>query len=201
MAAESYEPDWGAWLLVRAYTLEEAVALSLNVDPRRLLAWKMSKARNQRTGIAKFEDRIYWVEKWGLRDPNGIAAAIEGWTPKIYPREFVQHAKDANWELPDPLLTLIAADAGEGTVVVAEGPDEKDGTDASQTTLRPLGISETAWERYRRARAFDPRFDEKSGGISKAARRIAREDQTNNESVRRDLSRVLRTQRGQVGQK
>ena len=138
MAGENYEPDWNSWLLVRAWTIEEAVALSLNVDPRRLLAWKMSKTRTQPTEIAKFEDRVYWVKKWGLRDPNGIAAAVQGWPPTICPREFVQHAKDVNWELPAPLLPLIAAD------VDAHGSDEQNGTDASQITARPSGISETA---------------------------------------------------------
>jgi hypothetical protein len=201
MAEENYEPDWNGWLLVTDVIVEAAVALSLNVDPRRLLAWQMLKNRTQPAEIIKFQDRVYWVEQWKLRGPNWVRENYEGGTRTIYLREFAQRAKAARWKVPPPLLTLIEAENGDRAETQLKTPSEEEKVESRQAPERPAKISDKAWERFCDAHHIDPGFCVKRGGITTAARRIARKEGTEMDLVRRDLNRVLKARRGQFGQK
>ena len=122
MAVGNYEPDWGSWLLMPDLPIEAAVALSLNVDPDKLLVWTM---RAPVTDRAEFQRRVSWAERWPLHGPNDIRFGYEGGTRTIYLRDFVEMASAARWKLPAPLLRLATAAAGENANAASEVP--KDG--------------------------------------------------------------------------
>ena len=65
-------------------------------------------------------------------------------------------------------------------------------TQPQQTQKRPNGVSDPAWNNFRAALDQDPGFMNRRGGISRAARTVAKHRQMKAATVLRDLQRVLK---------
>jgi hypothetical protein len=199
---ETYDPDWSGWLLITEVTVEDAVALTLNVDPDRRFDWEKRASMAER---AEFERRVFWLKKWPLRplgffsqpsvdcvDAGGFGPLVLAEIRKFYLPEVLHFAKKGGWELPAPLLRLIEVQTGDRTKAPIEASVEDEPARRRQVPNRPF--SETAWRRYNKACELYPDFYSSRGGISKAARGIAKNEKGVFASVRRDLHRVLKAQ-------
>jgi hypothetical protein len=211
MTEADYSPDWGAWQLMSAVTIEAAVALSLAVNPDLLWDWKRQATRDE---IKEFQRRLQWAERWPLRGPNSVAVGYLGGTRSVHLVEFVQYAEKAGWNLPEQLRTSIPQGEKSRRRVQSDRPSEANrvtGTAetegaktaiemykseeaaADRTPERPPGVSDNAWDNFLDARKLDPDFAKTHGGQSKVARKLAKTDTTKEEAtVRRDLQRVLK---------
>jgi hypothetical protein len=201
----TYEPDWRGWLLITEVTVEDAVALTLNVNPDKRVDWEEHASAAQRSEFAR---RVYWLNKWPFRHTRFVREPLRGCVDaggfgslalveirKFHLPEVVHFAKKAGWEVPAPLRRLDEEENGgrpKAPLAMLKDDDETD---------RPPKLSNTAWKRFEIARGFNPRFASTHGGISNAARRIAKTENAGFEAVRRDLSRVLKAQRDQRVQK
>jgi hypothetical protein len=157
---------------------------------------------------------VNWLNKWPLgpagffrKHANGPVDA-GGFGPLVlvdirafHLPEVAHFAKKAGWEPPGPLLKLIETEGGDRTKSPIEAPGVDDQARRQQIPERSTNVSETAWRRFRQACEFEPDFFSRRGGISKAARRVAKNENAEFESVRRDLFRVRKAQREQVAQK
>jgi hypothetical protein len=148
MGAASDEPNWPEWLLYREVTIETAVALSLNVDPDRLLVWRRLRASSAES--AEFDRRVSRVTGWPLRRPNWVAEGVEGHAPRIHLLEFVQYAVKAEWPIPAPLKSL-ERENGPGPVSVAD-------RQPSQAEVVEVELSRREGRRQTTANKYDTWF-------------------------------------------
>ncbi len=134
MAAAHYAPDWRGWRLVCAVTIEQAVALSMGIDPGLLHSWKFWAHRN---ALVEFENRRSMARRWGLRGPFSIAAHYEGREQTIYLRAFVRYAISAGWDLPAALAELAPRDDHQPQSELRPEPGPKGGEQS---------VNQLAWE-------------------------------------------------------
>jgi hypothetical protein len=212
----NYEPDWGAVLLARDMKIDGAVALSMGVDPGKLFLWK---SRAPRSDVQEYERRLGLVRQWRLPGPNAIAVGYGvGGAPTIYLREFAEHLLQTGWSIPIELVTWatrheqqqlppIQVDDGSTPNPPSEGPFDvlaakpqassvAEPNEASPpTAAQSPGISAHAQQHYDDAFRLYPDFHKEWGGISKAARAVAKGDMAKFSAIRRDLGRVLKVKR------
>jgi hypothetical protein len=211
MTEADYSPDWGAWQLMSAVTIEDAVALSLAVNSDLLWDWKRQATRDE---IKEFQRRLQWAERWPLRGPNSIAVGYLGGTRSVYLVEFVQYAEKAGWNLPEQLRTLIPEGKKSRWRVQSDKPSEADPvtrlaeTEGAKTAIemhkseeaaadrtpgRPPGVADNAWNNFRAAWKLNPDFAKTRGGQSEVVSKLVKMDPTKvATTVRRDLQRVLK---------
>lgn len=110
-------PAWHIWKNVPQLRVFEAVALSLNIDPKKV-------RRNPRGWMAgkhlfeedqEFNDRLFVAEQsvGNIRVLNRIGAHYEGQEPIIQLDSFIRWALGIGWVLPAELVDSTAAPEGE----------------------------------------------------------------------------------------
>ncbi|HLF97641.1 MAG TPA: hypothetical protein VI457_10895 [Methylococcaceae bacterium] len=109
-------PNWDTWRHIPKVELWEAVALSLNIEPRqngliRSHSWMAGPGRRAFTAGKEFDDRLFTVER----------ALSDYYVGGILLPAFVKWATGAQWELPME-LPEIAEDQGR---TAAPTPDEE----------------------------------------------------------------------------
>jgi len=108
-------PNWSFWRQVPTWTVFEAVALSLNIDPKKL----DTHPSHGRAGIAvqhipppEFHARLELALRCvgaTLQATNAEAVELRNAEPKVTPLAFVTWAKGLNWPMPGILYDLGAA--------------------------------------------------------------------------------------------
>lgn len=89
-------PNWDMWVQMPALSPVEAVALSLNVDPKKVHKWSKDKwVFNTSPGLAQtideFTDRMFLFQK------------CFGFSGKISPPQLANWAKSVGWTIPEEL--------------------------------------------------------------------------------------------------
>jgi hypothetical protein len=163
-------PDWGWWRHVPTVALHEAVALTLNIDPKQL---RRASTRNLLAGRQfeegpEFEMRLALAKRClgdTLPGPlNSVSLDFEGGTATVRLREFAKWALSVEWHIPPELTRLLTDDRDHPTVasnrhfisgreaaaksrIDAEEPEKS----TSKRTVLPSGIRTTTDEKVEAA--------------------------------------------------
>lgn len=106
------EPNWSKWQNVLEIKLWEAVALSLNIEPKKIIDHPY-RNRHGFADIQEFEDRMF-VAKGNLGQGKRLTAVTNLVSPAdtlIPIPKFVAWALSIQWELPPQLANLASNDS------------------------------------------------------------------------------------------
>ena len=123
---EDDAPDWSYWQLVPTVTLFEAVSLSLNIDPRKLVP---HPAGGGPAGIAivrhpppEFYNRLEWARRCvGETLP---AAKPRYGEEHIRLQSFTEWATSLGWEVPPELEEALAGEIEPSNSIAKSEPEE-----------------------------------------------------------------------------
>jgi hypothetical protein len=134
-------PDWRVWHNLPTARLHEAVALSLNIDPKRL-DWSpnyLSGGRQFREGI-EFDDRMFVARRClgeTLPGPeNRWAVHSDDADPIVMLRDFAAWAVSVGWTLPAELSGLAADPQSAFPVAAPDATTHATGAKASKVDLK-----------------------------------------------------------------
>jgi hypothetical protein len=123
-------PDWGFWRHVPNVTLPEGVALSLNIDPRRLrpnrYSWRAGQARFDEG--PEFENRLLLAQRClgdTLPALNAVASGYLGYDPLVILRHFSAWASSVGWQIPHELASLKGESVERPSGAPNPDPDEQ----------------------------------------------------------------------------
>lgn len=107
------EPNWSKWQNVPEIKLWEAVALSLNIEPRKIKDYPYENI-HMFADIQEFEDRLFVAERNLGQGKRLTAAVINAATPvdTLIPiPKFVAWAISIQWQMPEQLANLASGDS------------------------------------------------------------------------------------------
>ncbi len=141
-------PNWTIWKHIPDVKAFEAVALSLNIDPKKLghnpRSWMAGKRLFEEG--EEFQERLFAVDRnlktIGIRNFAGVRYFDED--PMIRLRAFAVWAVSIGWSLPSELVELGNGASGAPSSAEAAETEEKSSEPAGAKPEPPLRISETS---------------------------------------------------------